>query len=112
MIRAVLYKEGQYQRQEDLITVVALLIHPSDGKDLKKGSDGKKEGEEQNTETYQGGSFLRTSPPLAVVQRKKEEWKVAFLFLNWVTRWVLLMEIQEKASVMAKLLSSGGVGGK
>lgn len=111
MILAVLYKEGQHQRWEDLITMVALLIHPSDGKDLKKGSDGKKEREEQHRETHQGGSFLRTLPLLAVVQGREEEGKTAFLFLTWVIEWVLLREIWEKTSVMAKLFSFRGVGG-
>lgn len=36
-------------------------------------------------------------------QGRKEELKMAFLFLTRVTRWVLLMEIWEKVSVMAKL---------
>lgn len=75
-------RRGNTRDKEDLITEVTLLIHPSDGEDLKKGSDGKKEGEEQNTETYQGDSFLRFSPPLAVVQGREEEWKMAFLFLT------------------------------
>lgn len=82
MTLAVLYKEGQHERQEDLIIEVTLLIRPSDGEDLKRGSDGKKEGEEQSTEAYQGGSFLRFWPPPAAVQGREEQWKMAFLFLT------------------------------
>lgn len=41
--------------------MVALLIHPSDGKDLKKGSDGKKEREHRNPSRRQFPQDLATA---------------------------------------------------
>lgn len=46
-----------------------------------------------------------------MVQGRKEELKMASIFLTWVTSWVLFMEIHEKVSVMVKLFSFGGAGG-
>lgn len=81
------------------MTMVALLTYTSDDEDLKKGSKIQK-----LTEAVS----LGPESPLDVVGGRKKELKMTFIFLAWITSWMVLMEIQERASMMVRLSPLGG----
>lgn len=81
-------------RDGKIMTVVALLTYTSDDEDLKKGSKIQK-----LTEAVSSGP----ESPLDVMGGRKKELRMTFIFLAWITSWMLLMEIQERASMMVRL---------